>query len=53
MVNGVAELTEPETCGSEEHCIAACRDEAMQMEWLPFVGEKSRGKWRDEWGRES
>ena len=50
MVNGVAALTDPETCGSEEHCIAVCRDDAIQMEWLPFVGDETRGKWKVELG---
>ena len=48
MVNGVAALTEPRTCGSEEHCIAVCRDEAIEMRWIPFVGDETVGKWKGE-----
>ena len=46
MVNGVAELTEPETCGSEEHCITECRDDAIQMAWVPMEGDPAIGQWR-------
>jgi MinD superfamily P-loop ATPase len=38
MVNSVAALTLPDTCGSEEHCIGLCRDDAIAMAWVPFVG---------------
>jgi ferredoxin len=38
MVNGIATLVRPDTCGSEEHCIAVCRDDAIRMAWLPFAG---------------
>ena len=48
MVGGIAVLTLPETCGSEEHCIAVCRDDAIQMAWLSFSGDRSVGKWREE-----
>jgi ferredoxin len=48
MFNGIAALTRPETCGSEEHCIAVCRDGAIEMAWLPF-GRKDRvGKWKED-----
>jgi len=47
MVDGIAVLTLPDTCGSEEHCIAACRDEAIQMAWLPFSGDRAVGRWSD------
>ena len=47
MAEGIAVLTFPDTCGSEEHCISACRDEAIQMVWLPFWGDKSVGKWSE------
>lgn len=47
MVNGVAKLVAPDTCGSEEHCIAVCRDDAIRMAWLPFVGNASIGTWSD------
>ena len=48
MVGGIAVLTLPDTCGSEEHCISACRDEAIQMAWLPFSGDRAVGRWSDE-----
>ncbi len=47
MVDGIAVLTLPDTCGSEEHCIAACRDEAIQMAWLPLSGDRTVGRWSD------
>ena len=50
MVNGIATLVLPDTCGSEEHCIVVCRDEAIRMAWLPFSGDKSVGQWRDATG---
>ena len=48
MKAAVAVLASPETCGSEEHCISACRDDAIQMAWLPFSGDRSVGLWREE-----
>lgn len=48
MVDGIAVLAFPDTCGSEEHCISACRDEAIQMEWLPFSGTRTVGRWNDD-----
>jgi len=48
MVEGVAVLGFPDTCGSEEHCIAVCKDEAIQMTWLPFSGNRNTGRWNDE-----
>ena len=45
MAGGIAQLACPETCGGEEHCISACRDEAIQMPWLPSSGAGSVGKW--------
>ena len=46
MLDGVAVLTRPEDCGSEEHCIGHCSDEAIHMTWLPWNGNLGRGKWR-------
>ncbi len=51
MLDGIAVLAFPDTCGSEEHCISACRDEAIQMAWLPFSGD-SVGRWNDDVERE-
>ena len=53
MVDGLAVLVLPDTCGSEEHCISACRDEAIQMAWLPFSGDRAIGRWSDETEREA
>ena len=47
MVNGVAKLVAPSTCGSEEHCIAVCRDDAIRMAWVRFAGNGSIGVWSD------
>lgn len=47
MVDGIAVLAFPETCGSEEHCISDYRDNAIQMAWLPFSGDPSVGKWSE------
>lgn len=48
IADEVAVLAFPETCGSEEHCISACRDDAIQMAWLPFSGNRDVGKWRED-----
>ena len=47
MVEGVAVLAFPDTCGSEEHCIAVCKDDAIQMAWLPFSGNRNTGRWNE------
>ena len=47
MMDRIAALAFPETCGSEEHCISVCRDDAIQMAWLPFSGDKGVGKWNE------
>jgi NAD-dependent dihydropyrimidine dehydrogenase PreA subunit len=46
MDSALAVLTLPDVCGSEEHCIGVCADDAIQMAWLPWVGDTTRGKWR-------
>lgn len=48
MADGIAVLAFPDTCGSEEHCISACADDAIQMAWLPFSGDQGVGRWNDE-----
>ncbi len=45
MKDGVAALPRPDICGSEEHCIAPCPVECIHMEWVPFEGDYSVGKW--------
>ncbi len=44
----IAVLVFPDTCGSEEHCISACRDDAIQMAWVPFSGDRGIGRWENE-----
>ena len=46
MQGALAVLTIPDVCGSEEHCIGLCADDAIQMAWLPWKGDTSRGKWQ-------
>lgn len=48
MVDGIASLVSPDTCGSEEHCISVCADDAIQMAWLLFSGNRAVGRWNDE-----
>ena len=45
VVNGIAVLVRPDTCGSEEHCIGPCQAGALQMGWMEWVGDKNRGRW--------
>ena len=47
--SGIAVLTNSGICGSEEHCITECRDDAIHMEWVALeVNEAhpSMGVWR-------
>lgn len=46
MREGIAVLTVPDACGSEEHCIGLCAEDAIRMAWVPWTGDTSRGKWR-------
>ena len=48
MVEGIAALPRPDECGSEEHCIAACRDDAIHMQWVSSAGKESVGRWSSE-----
>lgn len=34
LIDGIAVLTAPEACGSEEHCIPVCEYDAIRMEWV-------------------
>jgi len=36
-----------EACGSEEHCIAPCQDEAIRMAWAPVGCDPAVGRWRE------
>jgi len=46
IAEGIAILPRPDACGSEEHCIAECRDDAIQMAWVPMQGNEVVGVWR-------
>lgn len=46
IIGGVATLDDPESCGSEEHCIEPCPENAILMAWLPWEGDEARGKWQ-------
>lgn len=48
IVSGIAVLVRPNACGSEEHCIAPCRDNAIHMAWISMGGNENFGKWREE-----
>lgn len=47
LIDGVAVLSAPDICGSEEHCIPACESGAIRMQWVGTDGDRSRGRWRD------
>ena len=46
--NLIAVLERPDECGSEEHCIAACPEDALYMAWVPCESNQSFGVWRTE-----
>jgi MinD superfamily P-loop ATPase len=46
MMETLAVLTLPDLCGSEEHCIGVCADDAIRMAWIPWAGDTSRGRWQ-------
>lgn len=46
LANGMAVLSGPDSCGSEEHCIAPCPEKAIQMQWISFKGNPKRGLWK-------
>lgn len=50
MDDGVAVLAFPDTCGSEEHCISVCPEDAIQMRWLLFSGNRNVGRWNEDIG---
>jgi electron transport complex protein RnfB len=41
----VAVVAWPDRCHSDSHCVAACPDSAMRMEWVALEGDQTRGKW--------
>ena len=46
IVDAIAALVTPDACGSEEHCIPVCEDDAIEMRWVALKGDTSIGKWR-------
>lgn len=46
VAGSVATLMRPETCGSEEHCLAPCPTRAIQMEWVETEPWTPQGTWR-------
>ncbi len=46
LLGRAAVLVRPDTCGSEEHCIAPCPADAIHMAWVDVRGDGTRGKWR-------
>jgi NAD-dependent dihydropyrimidine dehydrogenase PreA subunit len=46
LVDNVAVLTQPDKCGSEEHCIEPCPEGCIRMEWVEMIRNERRGKWR-------
>jgi NAD-dependent dihydropyrimidine dehydrogenase PreA subunit len=42
---GVAVLTSPEACCSDEHCVAPCPTGVVRMEWRSVDGDTSVGRW--------
>ena len=47
LENRVATLPRPEDCGSEEHCIAACPEDAIHRRWVPMNGNEQFGLWQE------
>jgi ferredoxin len=45
MWDDIAVLLDPDSCGSEEHCLTACSEDAISMHWVPMGGDQSIGKW--------
>jgi len=52
LENRVATLPRPNDCGSEEHCIAGCPEDAIHMRWVPMDGNHEFGVWRESEGSE-
>lgn len=47
MIDEIAVLTNPDICGSEEHCIAPCPIDAIHMQWVECDGNINRGRWAE------
>lgn len=46
IVDGVATLLCADACPSDEHCVSACPERAIGMQWIPTRGNRSLGKWK-------
>ena len=46
MAESIAVLPRPDACGSEEHCVTECREDAIQMAWVTIEGNEAVGVWR-------
>jgi MinD superfamily P-loop ATPase len=42
----IAILLCAQACGSEEHCVAVCPDDAVHMPWMPMPGDTQLGIWK-------
>jgi ferredoxin len=45
ITNNVAALVCVDKCGSEGHCIPACPENAIHMQWIPLWRNASAGRW--------
>lgn len=45
ITNDVATLLCADKCGSEEHCLPACPEAAIKMQWIPLRGDANVGMW--------
>ena len=46
MPRGFALLLHPDACGSDEHCLAACQEDAIYMHWIPMSCDTNIGNWK-------
>jgi len=46
LAEHIAVLPRPGVCGSEEHCIAVCPEDAIHMAWMCMEGNEQVGRWR-------
>lgn len=46
VIDAISVLVDAHSCGSEEHCIEPCRDDAIRMDWVTFTGDVAVGTWR-------
>jgi len=48
MVWDFATLQRAQDCGSEGHCMAACPDDVIRMDWVSMDKENFIGRWKTE-----